>query len=463
MAASKGTNSSPLTEGTAQLSLVEHALCPLDGRTSLRENYRYETEYRYADSDGFRQTAKVVVHSPAGLSATDEFYLWGLMALTFAQAEPRIEFQATPHFCLRRLGVISTDSKGGKNYRLFRESLRRLSGVRYQNDRFYDPIRREHRQVSFGLLSYSLPMELESTRAWRILWDPLFFEYVQAMASQLSFDLETYRSLDPASRRLFLLLSKVFWRSAVSPHFELRHLAVDVLGFSPTLATRTLKAKVARCAKVLENHEVLPKSPGNANRTIRKQYKGQYRAQFMRGPHYDKSRDQKKNGRIEDSPLLDPLQAIGFDLASVRRILRRFSSKQIQLWADVTLAAMESKGPSFFRRSPQAFFMDNIKNATEGRRTPPDWFWELRQQEQRQRAERARQVQRRGKKQDRERSSARGTLSRPILDLSKDDGALADELFAHFLAAGQSEDDARRNALQFAKESLRGQRRGASK
>lgn len=42
-----------------QLSLVEHALWPLDSRTSLRENLRHESEYRYTDTDGRTQTASV--------------------------------------------------------------------------------------------------------------------------------------------------------------------------------------------------------------------------------------------------------------------------------------------------------------------------------------------------------------------------------------------------------------------
>ena len=154
--------------GVGQLTLVEHALCPLDNRTSLRENLRHVCQYRYSDANGCSQTARVAVHCPLGLSSGDEFYLWGLLALTFAQAEPRCEFQATPHFCLRKLGMISTASKGGKSYRLFRDALRRLSAVCYQNERFFDPIRREHRAVSFGLLSYSLPIEPDSSRAWRI-------------------------------------------------------------------------------------------------------------------------------------------------------------------------------------------------------------------------------------------------------------------------------------------------------
>ena len=150
--------------GVGQLTLVEHALCPLDNRASLCENFRHVCQYRYSDGDGSSQTARVAVQCPLGLSSGDEFYLWGLLALTFAQAEPRCEFQATPHFCLRKLGLISAASKGGKTYRLFRDALRRLSAVCYQNESFFDPIRREHRAVSFGLLSYSLPLEPDSSR-----------------------------------------------------------------------------------------------------------------------------------------------------------------------------------------------------------------------------------------------------------------------------------------------------------
>lgn len=451
-AALPNTNSASIPEAVAQLSLVEHALCPLDIRASLREDLRHQTSYCYTDCTGVMQTANVVVHCPAGLSPNDEFYLWGLLALTLDQASPQIEFQATPHYCLRKLGMISPGSKGGKNYRLFRESLRRLSAVVYQNDGFYDPILREHRQISLGLLSYSLPLRLDSSRAWRIVWNPLFFEYILATASQLKFDLEVYRNLDPASRRLFLLLSKIFWRKAVSPHFDLRHLAVDVLGFSPTLATRTLKAKVARCAQVLQDHEVLKTDSQSAGQCIRKQRKGQYRAQFVRGTHYDRQHRSSRARSVEDSPLFDPLEAIGFDRAAVQRILRRFPTQLIQLWADVTLAAIESKGKAFFRRSPEAFFMDNIKNAAAGNRTPPDWFWQLRHQEQRRRADRARQARPAGQPRCGQDAAAHHLASVPILDLDQGSEGVARELLAHFRAAGQSEEKARRNARRFAEE-----------
>jgi hypothetical protein len=460
----RGTDgrTSPRGRGVSQLSLVEHALCPLDRRTSLRENLRHETQYQYTGPEGNTQTAKVTVYCPAGLSSADEFYLWGLLALTFAQAEPRIEFQATPHYCLRRLGFISPGSKGGKSYRLFRDALRRLSAVRYQNEAFYDPIRREHRVVSFGFLSYSLPLDPDSSRAWRIVWDPLFFEYCQATASQLSFDLELYRSLDHASRRLFLLLSKLFWRHPQSPLFDVRHLAVHVLGFSTGLASRTLNAKVKHCAQVLREHEVIAPAMDTSQSSLSRQGKGRFRTRFVRGAYFEHRRPPRKAPKTEDSPLYDPLRAVGFDGAAIGRVLARFPEGQIQLWADVTLAAMEHKGPSFFRRSPQAFFMDNIQHAAKEGRTPPDWFWELRRAEQHRHAERARRMlnHRRASKQQNGSQAAEPACR--VLEVDRSPEELATDLMGCFLAAGQSERDARRNAERFVEKSVHSGKSGST-
>ncbi|HEY1598864.1 MAG TPA: hypothetical protein VGG64_04635 [Pirellulales bacterium] len=171
-----------------------------------------------------------------------------MLALTFSQPEPTVEFSATPYYCLRQLGLIDNAfHRGGKNYELFRAALERLSAVTYQNSGFYDPLRGEHCQVAFGLFSYRLPLDQDSSRAWRFYWDPLFFEICQAAGSALAFDLDTYRRLDNASRRLYLLLKKVFHRHPAALTFDLRHLAVHVLGFSPTQAMWRLKAKVMSC------------------------------------------------------------------------------------------------------------------------------------------------------------------------------------------------------------------------
>jgi hypothetical protein len=48
---------------------------------------------------------------------------------------------------------------------------------------------------------------------------------------------------------------------------------------------------------------------------------------------------------------------------------------------------MERKGPGFFRRRPQAFFIDSIQQASRGKRTVPDWFQELQKEEMARHAE----------------------------------------------------------------------------
>lgn len=378
--------------GVSQLTLVEHSLCPLDVRATLRENFAHKCEYRYVDPERGALLAHAKISGAEGLSANDEMYLWGLLGLTFAQPTPSYDFHATPHYCLRQLGLIETDSKGGKSYRMFREAVRRLSAVRYQNDRFFDPIRREHRQVSFGFFGYSLPIDPESSRAWRIVWDPQFFEICQAAGSQLGFDFDVYRELDPASRRLFLLLKKVFWRRSTSPWFDIRHLAVDVLGFSADGDTRKLKEKIKRVAEVLARQGMIGGGPSDGGAMFVKRAKGSHAVQFHRGCRFEQEVKTRRIVQVTESPVYELLRTIGFDEPSIRLIVSRFPQASVQLWADVTLAAMERKGASFFRKSPQAFFMDNVRESVAGRRTAPDWFLAIRKAEERAQAERDRRT-----------------------------------------------------------------------
>jgi hypothetical protein len=147
------------TAGLAQLSLIEHALCPLDTKVSLRDGFRYSTGFFYGPS-GRRRFGNVTLTAANGLSPGDEFFLWGLLALTLADRDGGIEFWATPHYCLRRLGCIGDGTtKGGGNYESFRQAIGRLAAVTYTSDAFFDPVRSEHRQVAFGFLSYSLPLD----------------------------------------------------------------------------------------------------------------------------------------------------------------------------------------------------------------------------------------------------------------------------------------------------------------
>jgi hypothetical protein len=362
--------------GIGQLSLVEHALCPLDPRISLVENLVFDAKYQYSDTERQRQSAHARVFSPLGLSAADELFLWGLLALTLQQPDNGGELFATPHWCLRQLGVINQTSKrGGRQYKQFAEAIRRLSAVTYMSDAFYDPVRAEHRRVSFRFFSYSLPRDLNSCRGWRIAWDPIFFEMVSATAGHFRFDLAVYRELDAASRRLFLFATKVLSRQARIRALSLEHVAVDLLGFSPTLRPKDMRAKVKRCLNKLNDHFILKDSE------VFRTSAGNYFVKLARGPYFEERKLTSKGIRTTESPLFETLQRIGFDQLAAARLIKKYPGRLLGEWADITQAAQERFGAKFFKKSPMAYLVDSVSNAAQGRRTPPDWWHELRQAE----------------------------------------------------------------------------------
>lgn len=361
-----------------QLSLVEHALCPLDFRKSLKNNLTHDASYAYSRPDGQRATAHARIFAPLGLSPNDEFYLWGLLALTLQEQGNHGELNATPHWCLRQLGVIKkSNSKGGRQYKLFEEAIRRLAAVSYVSDAFYDPSRGEHRRVSFRFFSYSLPLDPASTRAWRFAWDSIFLQLVDSPAGHLRFDLAVYRELDPATRRLFLFVSKVLSRLKTLHAVSLESLAVDLLGFSASLEPRKMRAKVQTCLDRLKAIEVL------ASASVTKSSRGQCYVRLTRGPYLTRKQRSYSGTVKPGSPLLESLCSIGFQPADATRLLGRYPHHLLAEWADITQAAIESKGSSFFRKTPMAYLVDAVKHAAVGERTPPDWWHEMRRREER--------------------------------------------------------------------------------
>jgi hypothetical protein len=421
---------------------------------SLQPGFIHETTYQYTDRHRNRRNARVRVGGLDGMSAHDEVYLWGLLALAVRQPRPKADLFATPYYCLRQLGMITSDKRGGRDYQLFRDALKRLAGIRYQNDAFYDPIRGEHRRVSFGFLNYSLPLDSESSRAWRFAWDPIFFEFAQATGGALSFDLALYRSLDAATRRLYLFLKKQFWRSEVTGRLDLRHLATETLGYAPWLPTTDLKKKVGRCIDQLVQVRFLtvPTGVAEPEQVFKKLRRGVYSLRLHRGPAFD---NVSVSPTTMDSPLLDPLRSIGFDAPSIDRILKRFPAPIVEQWADITLAAIERNGLQFFKKNPQAYFLDNVKTAAEGNRTPPDWWRELRKRElelQRQQERgKARLLNRDPVTQDAAfdeylRTEARAAFER-----------LTRQLVADLQKSGQTEPEAQQNGRYMARMHLRNQ------
>ena len=364
----------PNGHGVGQLTLAEHSLCPLDARASLQPGLLHRTSFHYSDERRRRKTAHVEVSCPQGLSAHDEFYLWGLLALTLSQPQPEPEFHATPHYCLRQLGLVDANvRRGGRQYQQFAAAIERLSWVKYGCDAFYDPVRAEHCQVRFSFLSYRLPLDPDSSRVWRFHWDPLFFEFVKSVGGSLWFDLERYRSLSPAGRRLFLFVSKVFARSEQTQRMDLKQLAVDVLGLSGRLPAKHLLAKTRRiCAELAAAGLIMDQHTG----FIQKQAAGQYDVVLRAVP--GAPRPARGLSTQTDSPLVEPLQSIGLDAAGIARVLRQFPHDRIREWVDITLAAKERFGLKFFKRSPMAYLIDNLKKSASDGRTPPDWWHDIR-------------------------------------------------------------------------------------
>jgi len=431
--------------GHGQLTLVEHALCPLDPETSLNENLVHSARYHFTDGSRHQQTAHARVFCPLGLSANDELFLWGLLSLTLSQPEPESELHATPHYCLRQLGLIDQHARrGGRQYQQFADSLTRLAAVVYQNERFYDPVRAEHRKVSFGFLSYSLPLDPNSSRAWRLSWNPMFFEIVQAASGHFRFDLATYRSLDPASRRLFLLLSKIFQRRATSPRFDLHNLAVDVLGFSPTISASDLKKKIRRCVDRLCKIGVV--ASGSSMDIFEKEQAGRYRVLLQRGPYFERKSEFARMD-VGDSALSESLAAIGLDPAAARRVFQQYPVRVLREWADITLAARERFGQRFFKKSAAAYFIDNVQHASKSSRTPPDWWLELRKAERQ--AQAAEDRKRREVKSEPPAETILSEESRAVF------AKVVQELFQQFQSAGQTPETARINAQRFAAEHVR--------
>ena len=440
--------------GLAQHCLVEHALCPLDVNQAFAPSAIHEYSYFFLDKNRNTKTASVRVACPFGLSPNDEFYLWGLLHLTFSQQDPAPEFVATPHYCLRQLGIVHKGADQQKRYDTFRQAIQRLSGVVYQNGCFYDPIRGEHRDISFGLLKYNLPLDPQSSRAWRFVWDQQFFTFSNAMRGSFQFDLDLYRELDYATRRMFLFLKKLFWRRETIT-LDVAHLAVNVAGFSPSIPVADLKIKLCRCVDKLLARQVirLPDARATPKDLFSKRAKGKYHMRLSRGPYFDQPARFGQRAAANDSPCCDPLKAIGFSDSDIGRILEMHDHRMVQEWADITLAAIERK---MITKDPKAFFRYYIRKAANREATPPDWWRELRKREERRRREEERAICPTIADAVLGTTSFTEAFDKYLQEEAK--GAfekVASDLFNQFRIAGHTERDARHSADQFARQHMR--------
>lgn len=373
-------------EGIAQLSLLETALWPLQGAAYAGPTFA--TSYAFTTPAG-RQTACVTVRAGLGLQPIDEYVLWGLLGATLSRHDADGVLLATPYWLLKHLGLAT----GGSQYAELRDALLRLAVTSYQNTGFYNPQTQEHEFVAFQFLSILLPTvggageTVDNDRCWRIEWNPAFFRFCRATGGNLLFDLDLYRRLTPAARRLFLKLKDRFWRTK-RVFLNVAELTVHGLGFAASRPLAKRKYDLTACIRELLELGIVELGRGHADvkDLFLKRGKGVYVVQFFEGPYFRRPLAEpttRRQAAISDDPLYQPLRQLGVDEAGIRRLLTHFSRGVIQRWVRVTEAALHEAPRDFpgFKVSPAAFLVDGIQH----NRLPPDWLYahEKRQAQQR--------------------------------------------------------------------------------
>lgn len=361
-------------EGIAQLSLLETALWPLQG--GKLSDSTFDTSYSFHVA-GEQRLAHVSVYAPLGLQSIDEYVLWGLLGISLSRPGSEATLLATPYWLIKQLGM----AMGGFQYDQLRASLERLALAAYQNTAFYNPVSQQHERVTLHFFSAFLPTKGEGgdvavDRAWRIEFSPMFFQMCQATGGSLLFDLDLYKDLSPAARRLFLKLKDRFWRSK-RVFLNVDDLTINGLGFSAERPLAKRKFDLLRCIRELLDRQVIELGRGQTDlqELFIRRGKGVYVVVFHPGAYFRHPLAEPAaagSKSLSDDPLYQPLCAIGVDEAGVRRLFKQYSRGLIQRWIKITDAAMHEKPRGFpgFKTSPAAFLMDGIQHE----RLPPDWI-----------------------------------------------------------------------------------------
>lgn len=377
-------------EGIAQLSILETALWPVRG--GKLPHSTFETEYTFTSTAG-RETAHVSVFSPDGLQSIDEYILWRLLALSLDRSHPESTLLATPYWLIQQLGM----SIGGFQYDQLRASLERLAKVAYQNTGFFNPLTKQHERITLHFFSSFIPTngrggDIATDRVWRIEWDQHFFALSQATGGNLLFDLDLYRTLTPASRRLFLKLKDRFWRTK-RVFLNVNDLTINGLGFSADRPLKKRKYDLLNCIRELLDNKIIELGPGQTDPKdlIIKRGKGLYVVSLYEGEYFRtplSGRATSQENAIAGDPLFEPLRKIGVDSSGIRRLFKEFARGQIQRWISITDAAMHEKPQGFlgFKVSPAAFLIDGVQN----QRLPPDWIYAHEKRQKREQWERER-------------------------------------------------------------------------
>ena len=146
---------------------------------------------------------------------------------------------------------------------------------------------------------------------------PSSSSWPRAAGGALRFNLKVYRQLDVASRRLYLFLTKLFFRQSVTSRLDVVEVAEQILGVARSVSLRDKKAKLQRCIDQLTRHDVIQR--GEVTRVG----KGKFTMVLHRGSVFRRPVMEP----AFESPLHESLLTIGFDVPGADRILRRFKHR----------------------------------------------------------------------------------------------------------------------------------------
>ena len=177
---------------------------------------------------------------------------------------------------------------------------------------------------------------VDNDRCWRIEWNPAFFRFCKATGGNLLFDLDLYRQLTPASRRLFLKLKDRFWRTK-RVFMNVDDLTINGLGFSADRPLNKRKFDLTHCIRELLDHDVIALGRGQTDpkELFLKRGKGSYVVVFYEGEYFRQPRAERtvrQKNAIADDPLYEPLRKIGVDGPGIRRLLKTSGRSLIQRW-----------------------------------------------------------------------------------------------------------------------------------
>ena len=141
---------------------------------------------------------------------------------------------------------------------------------------------------------------------------PMFFQMCQATGGSLLFDLDLYRELSPAARRLFLKLKDRFWRTK-RVFMNVDDLTINGLGFSADRPLKKRKYDLTGCIRELLDHRIIELGRGQTEPKdlFMKRAKGLYVVQFFEGEYFRQPAGRTHRctlQKITDDPLYQPLQ-----------------------------------------------------------------------------------------------------------------------------------------------------------